>query len=391
MKKYLIVNTGSASKKYSLYHDDKEMAFLHLETEGDHFVSTLLIGGISEKSDITPKEFDKSLDYLLNLLIKKSLIISREEISGIGIRVVAPGVYFEENHLIDKEFVKQLKRAGGKAPLHIESIFAEIKKILKFFGKNIPVLGVSDSAFHKGMPDKSRLYAIPLEDSKRYEIYRYGYHGISLGSIVNKLKETGKFKEKVIVCHIGGGVSITAIKDGRSIDTSMGFTPLEGAVMATRVGDIDSGAILYMSEVLGLRNSKLRQYLNKKCGLLGLSGGLSDDVRELLKVENENIDAQNALDIYAYRIQKQIGAYIAVLGGVDAIIFSGTVGERSAKMRERICEGLMAFGVRIDNKINDDADRINTVISSVDSKVPVEIVKTNEMKQIATETREIIR
>ncbi|MFA6227113.1 MAG: acetate/propionate family kinase [Candidatus Paceibacterota bacterium] len=389
MHKYLIVNTGSASKKYSLFVGDKEAAFLHIETENGEYISTFVCDSGSEKSKITSREFEKSLDYLVSILIKKTFILSKEDIFGVGIRVVAPGVYFEQNHIIDKEFLKNIKNAGEKAPLHIEAISAEIKKLLKFFGKSVPIVGVSDSAFHTGMPDKSRFYAIPLSDSKEYEIYRYGYHGISLGSIVNKLKETGKMAEKMIVCHVGGGVSITALKNGKSIDTSMGFTPLEGMVMATRVGDIDSGAVAYLSEVLGLKGTKLRQYLNKKCGLLGLSGK-SDDVRELFKVENENTDVKNALDIYAYRIQKQIGAYVAALGGLDLLVFSGTVGERSFKMRQRICNGLDAFGIKLDEKKNEDTDRLNTAISTDDSRIRVEVVKTNEMKQIAEDTRKIL-
>lgn len=390
MNKYLIVNTGSASKKYSLFVGDKEIAFLHLETEDGGFVSTLVHDSGLEKSQITDKEFEKSLDYLFSVLTKKGFISSKKEILGVGVRVVAPGVYFEKDHIIDNEFLRNLKKAGEKAPLHVEAISVEIKKLLKYFGKEVPIAGISDSAFHTGMPDKARLYAIPLSDSKKHEIYRYGYHGISIGSIVNKLKETGKLAEKVVACHIGGGVSITALKDGKSMDTTMGFTPLEGMVMATRVGDIDSAAVVYLSEILKLRGTKLRQYLNKKCGLLGLSG-ISDDVRELLKVENENIDAKNALDIYAYRIQKQIGAYIAALGGLDLIVFSGTVGERSFKMRERICHGLGVFGVKIDANKNNNTERENVLISSQDSKIKVEVIKTNEMRQIAEKTREIIR
>ena len=229
-----------------------------------------------------------------------------------------------------------------------------------------------------------------IADTKKYEIYRYGYHGLSFQSIVGKLKDKNSLPSKMIVCHIGGGISITAIKDGKSIDTSMGFTPLEGMTMATRVGDIDSGAVIYLSEVSGLKGMKFRQYLNKNSGLFGLSGGVSGDVRDLLKIEYENSDAKNALDIYAYKIQKQIGAYVAVLGGVDSLVFSGTVGERSFKMRKRICDGLEVFGLKLDNSKNEITDRIDAVISTFDSKVKIEVIKTNEMKVIAEETEKLI-
>ncbi len=219
--------------------------------------------------------------------------------------------------------------------------------------------------------------------AKKYDIQRFGYHGISLESIVNKIKSTGNLPGKIIVCHIGGGVSITAIKDGKSIDTSMGLTPLEGMTMATRVGNIDPGALMYLSNVLCLSKFKFIQFLNKKCGLLGLSNGLSDDVRDLIAAEATNTDAKNALDIYAYNIQKQIGAYVSALGGLDVLVLSGTVGERSSVMREKICSGLAAFGIVLDQQINDASDNIDVVISSPLSRIKVEVIKTDEMAGMA--------
>jgi acetate kinase len=324
---------------------------------------------------------------LFNSLKIKNIINSPEEISVIGIRIVAPGLFFQKNGLIDKEYIKKLYEAKKKAPLHLEAEIEEIERLRKFFGKNIKMVGISDSAFHTDIPEKSRMYAIPLDIAKKYEIYRYGYHGISLRSIVKKIQLKESLPENIIVCHIGGGVSITAIKDGKSIDTSMGFTPLEGVVMANRVGDIDSGAVIYMSEVLRMGPKEMRQYLNKECGLMGLSGGKSPDVRDLLKFESEgDNDVKLALDIYAYRIQKQIGAYAVVLGGIDRIIFSGTVGERSFKMRKRICEGLSFLGVKLDENINNSVEGVDGVVSSIDSKVKIEVVKTDEMKDLSAET-----
>ena len=183
-----------------------------------------------------------------------------------------------------------------------------------------------------------------------------------------------------------------AVKNGKSIDTSMGFTPLEGMIMANRVGDIDSGAVVYLSETLGLKGLKLLQYLNKKCGLFGLSDGLSNDVRELFKAEEETSDVRaiNALDTYVYKIQKQIGASYVALGGLDTLIFSGTVGERSYKMRKRICRGLESIGVVIDEKINECMDGVDCILNTSESKVKIEVVKTDEMNQIAAETGKIL-
>ena len=391
MSKNLIVNTGSASKKYAIYEGNKEVSFIHLEIGEGGFISTIKIGSNQEKTKISKKDWDNSLDFLVNLLKVKNVISDKKDITKVGIRVVAPGLSFQKNSVIDNKYLKDMKEAESKAPLHMGMILDEIKKIKKFFGKDIPLVGISDSTFHAQMPDKAKLYAIPLREAKKYEIYRYGYHGISLRSIVNKLKTRGDLKEKLVVCHIGGGVSITAIKNGVGIDTTMGFTPLEGMVMANRVGDIDSGAIIYISEKLKLNNKKMMSYLNKECGLLGLSGGLSADIRELLRMEEEenNLDAKNALDVYAYRIQKQIGAYAAALGGLDTVVFSATVGERSFKMRKRICYGLEFLGVKLDEHINNDTEGVEAEISSKDSKVKVFVVKTDEMKVLAEETEEV--
>lgn len=391
MSKNLIVNTGSASKKYAIYERGGEIAFVHLEIGEGGFISTLKTTSGLVKEKISKKDWDDSLGFLVNLLNSKNIISDKKDITKVGIRVVAPGLSFQKNSVIDNQYLRDMKEAEGKAPLHMGMILEEIKKIKKFFGKNIPLVGISDSTFHNQMPDKARLYAIPLKDAKKHEIYRYGYHGISLRSIVNKLRSRDDLSEKIVVCHIGGGVSLTAIKDGVSIDTTMGFTPLEGMVMANRVGDIDSGALVYISEKLRLNNKRLMSYLNKECGLLGLSGGLSADIRDLLRLDEEenNLDARNALDVYAYRIKKQIGAYAVALGGLDTIVFSATVGERSFKMRKRICEGLEFLGLKLDECVNNATEGVEAEISSKDSKVKVFVVKTDEMKVLAEETEQV--
>ena len=390
--KYLIVNTGSASKKYAVYDKNGEVAFVHLETGEGGYLSTIKISGKSETVKISEANFNKSLDYLIGVLKSKDIISSKNDISGVGIRVVAPGIYFQSNKIIDGTYLHHLKSALKKAPLHLEVVFKEIGKLKSFFGNNMKIVGVSDSEFHHSMPEKAKNYAIYSKDAEKYEIYRYGYHGISARSIVNKLEKKGDLPSKLIVCHIGGGVSVMAIKNGNSVETSMGFTPLEGMVMANRVGDIDSGAVVYLSEVLKLQGLKLLQYFNKKCGLFGLSGGLSNDIRDLFKAEEENGDvrAKKALDTYVYKIQKQIGASFVALGGLDTLVFSGTVGERSFRMRKRICLGLESLGIVIDTKINECMDGVDCILNANESKVKIEVVKTDEMNQIAAETRKIL-
>ncbi len=381
--KNLIVNTGSASKKYALYEGDVHLASVHFERDNGSFISTIkLDGGYEEKYAIIPRNYHDSIEHTISILKKKSLIKSKNDINKIGVRVVAPGTYFTENRKIDGEYLKSLKIAFKRAPLHIEPVLAEINKIGKIF-QEIPMYGISDSEFHKDMREEAKLYGLPISFSKTHEIYRYGYHGISLQSIVNKLKDKGGLMEKVIVCHLGGGVSVCAIKNGMCVDTSMGFTPLEGMIMATRVGDIDSGALIYISEITGLRGLKLLEFLNHECGLIGLSNKKSSSVKELLDAESQNDFAKTALNIYAYKIQKQIGAYIAILGGVDKIVFTGTIGERSFKMRERILLPLEHFGINLDKKINDKTENNDVIISTVDSKVKVEVLRTEELKQMA--------
>lgn len=390
--KYLIVNTGSASKKYAVYSEGVEIAFLHFETEDKDYICTTRIGSKVEKVKVSATDFDKSLDYLLSALKDKGILTCKEDFDGVGIRVVAPGLYFQSHKVIDSTYLKKLREAKKKAPLHLEAIFKEIEKLKLFLGGKIKIVGVSDSEFHSTMLMKAKNYAIYLPDAEKHEIYRYGYHGISARSIVNKLKKNKELPNRLIVCHIGGGVSVMAIKNGKSIDTSMGFTPQEGMVMANRVGDIDSGAVIYLSEVLKLNGLKLRQYLNKKCGLYGLSGGQSSDVRDLLKAEEEkgDVKASNALDTYVYKIQKQIGASFVALGGLDALVFSGTVGERSYKMRKRICLGLESLGIFIDHNINECMDGVDCVLNARESKVKIQVVRTDEMNQIAEDTKKVL-
>lgn len=390
--KYLVVNKGSASEKYAIYDGENRLAFLHLETSdgGCNFVGNLFVGEIKEEKCITKKEFKNSLNYAVDLFISKNIIKDKKEISGIGIRIVAPGDFFYDDKKIDKEYEKEIKKAIKEAPLHLAPAYDEILKLKKVF-KSVPIVGVSDSDFHDTMPDKAKLYPISKEDTQKFNLKRHGYHGTSIESILEKIKkEKGGLPSKMIVCHIGGGVSVTAIKDGKSIDTSMGFTPLEGVMMATRGGDIDPGAIAKLSEKFVFRPNAFKQYLNKNCGLLGVSGK-SSDVRDLIKLEKDgDKDAKLALDMYAYKIQKYIGGYFVALGGLDALVFSATVGERSFVMREKICSELGVLGVKINIETNNKSDSVDVDISAVDSKVKVWVVKTDEMNQIAKDTIRIL-
>jgi len=385
--KYLIVNRGSASEKYAVYTKEKCLAFLHLEKtdQCNDFVSTLYINNNKVEECITKKEFNNSLNYALGLFIKNGVLVDKKEIIGIGIRIVAPGEYFQKDKIIDKIYEKEIKKVIQDAPLHILPTYEAIRDLRKMF-KSVSIIGVSDSSFHITSPAKAKYYAIPFSDSEENRIQRFGYHGISVKSVINSLQVSqDRLPERIIVCHIGGGVSLTAIKDGQSVENSMGFTPLEGAMMATRGGDIDPGAIAFLSDNLGLRGQKLVNYLNKNCGLLGVSGK-SSDIRDLIKLESEGeARAKLALEMFVYRIQKYIGAYFVVLGGLDTIIFTATVGERSFIIRERICNGLESLGVKIDKTVNNQSEGVEADISAPDSLIKVLVRITSEMDQIARE------
>lgn len=396
--KILIINTGSASKKYAIYEGDKKIYNAHFEMEpasltggdGGYVVTeTFTLADETEqkiKTPISGRVFERALARLLESIIEKKIVKNREEVEAIGIRIVAPGEYFLQNKIIDKEYLKMAKQALEKVPLHLGPALEEIKMAGKVFGEG-KIVGVSDSAFHKNLPDKAKYYAIPIADSRNLGLQKFGYHGISLQSVIAQTeKKLGKLPSKVIICHLGGGASVAAIKDGLSVETSMGFTPLDGLVMATRVGEIDPGAVIYLADKLRLNTRKLEEYFNEKCGLLGLSGK-SEDVRDLLKFEAEgDKDSKLALDIYANRLKKYIGSAAAVLGGVDLLIFAGTVGERSFIMRGRICDGLQFLGIEIDSEINNKSEGVEVEINRPDSKVKVLVIKTDEMEEIAKST-----
>jgi acetate kinase len=386
-KKYLIVNTGSASKKYSFYIGEQKVYNAHFEMEDSLPIVTESAEDKKEKRKIAKKEYDNAISLIVESLICHNLIKDKNDIDSVGIRIVAPGEYFLTNRLIDKEYLKKAKEALKKVPLHLGPALKEIENIKKYLGPKIAIYGVSDSAFHSTIPEETKFYAIPISDSRRLGLQMFGYHGISVQSVVSKAEKLlGKLPEKTVVCHLGGGGSVTAVKEGKSINTSMGFTPLEGLVMATRVGDIDAGAVLYLSEKLKKSPHKLEDYFNNKCGLLGLSGK-SSDIRELLiEEEKGHSESALALKLYANRIKEYIGKMSASLGGIDLLVLAGTVGERSFIMRQRICQGLDFLGINIDDDLNNKSEGVEVDISKPESRVRVLIVKTDETEEIAKET-----
>jgi acetate kinase len=384
MEKYLIVNTGSVSAKYSIYSKEAELFFAHFEIEDGKSIVTFFDGGSRESGvmkKITDKIFNNSLRYFIDEAISKRVIADKNYISSIAVRIVAPGTYFQSDRAVDQDFISKIIDQREEAPLHIEVTLKEINKLKEVF-PDTRLIGISDSSYYKNIPDVSRYYSIPKKVSEDLDLYHFGYHGISVASIINKLSDEEKLPSKIIVCHLGGGVSVVAVKDGKAFNTSMGYSPLEGLTMATRAGDMDPTAVLYLGQRLGKNPTELENYLNTECGLLGLSGK-SSDVRDLLAAEKTDANSKLALEKFVMNVKKYVGAFSAEMGGADMIVFSGSIGERSFIMRGRILSGLEYMGVKFDMKINNKIEGVDGEISAKDSKVKVRVICTNEMKDMA--------
>lgn len=390
MTKYLISNPGSASKKYAFYANLQCQLEAHFEKEGSDYIVNYIDASGKNFQIIGEAGYQEAFSIMVDELLARHIIAKKEELTAIGLRVAAPGSHFLVDRLVDAEYRQKLNAIREVAPLHVDLALAEIEYITKILPK-VTLVGVSDSAFHRTLPQHSRYYALNFDTAKELEIIRYGYHGISCQSVLAKLNSyIGQVPAKIIICHLGSGASITAIANGKSVDTSMGFTPLEGVPMGTRVGDIDAGAVIYLGKKLGLDGASLEKYLSLESGLLGMSG-TSSDVKNLLEKEKTGDGrAWLAVDIFAYRIKKYIGAYMAALGGLDWLIFSGTIGERSAEMRTKICQELNALGINLDEPKNHGND-IDRIISAADSRVKIGVVKSDELSQMVKNVRAVIQ
>jgi acetate kinase len=384
----LAANPGSASRKYALYKKNRLVASILFEHKNG-FIS----GCINTKK--TSLNLDREVEHLSQVpekivpILKKARVIRRQkDISKVGLRVVAPSGYFLNDHLLDEESMNKLDYLEPIVPLHIKATLQEARNLKKHLIQ-VPIILVSDSAFHITKPDIAWNYAIPLDDADRLEIKRYGYHGISVSSVVNKLISKNKLPNKLIVCHLGSGASVTAVKDGQSIDNSMGYSPLEGLIMATRSGAIDAVAALTLKRALQLKNEQFENYLNTYCGLKGISG-FSADIRELIAAENNgDYRAGLALRMYVYHVSQTIGQMVATLNGLDALVFTGTVGSRSSIIRERIINGLSFLGLEVEKAKNDAAYEPSkiTKINPRSRIKPIYVINTNEELEISKRAR----
>lgn len=384
----LVANPGSSSRKYALYESDKLAlrAELHIESSDGQIVATLRTNSGSRQVETTLSEVHDAPREVRGILIRENILNENEAITAIGLRVVAPGSYFMEDRVISDEVIAKLEETKSLAPIHIFATLEELKILREYFGQT-PVVAVSDSAFHRTKPPYAWNYGINIQDADSLEIKRYGYHGISVASAVDELWNRGKLPPKVVVCHLGSGSSVSAIFHGRSIDNTMGFTPLEGVLMATRSGDISPEAVRALQTKLGMDWSEIESYLNQRGGLLGIGG--SNDIRDLIEREkNGDHLAHLALTTLVHTIHKAIGSMIATLNGCDLLVFTGTVGERSAILRKRIVAHLEFVDFIIDGNLNDgctEPDQLTSISQSAKSK-PIIVIPTNESVEIAKRT-----
>jgi acetate kinase len=386
--KILVINSGSSSLKFELYSNSGLGEQLYrgmIDRIG--LPGTFAVKDGKETEEIVIKDHTEAVGYALKILRKEGIIKTLKDINAVGHRVVHGGEKYKNAALITPDVLKQIKILCELAPLHNPPNLAAIHACMTHL-KDTPQVAVFDTAFHQTMPEKAYLYALPYELYKKYGIRRYGFHGTSHSFIAKKTADLLKNKKtKIIICHLGNGCSVAAVENGKSIDTSMGFTPLEGLPMGTRCGDIDPAIVFELQEILKLDTNEIDELLNKQSGLKGISG-ISSDMRDLHAASKKNKRARLAISILAYRLAKYIGAYSAALRGVDAITFTAGMGEKAFYLRKEVCDYLPHLGVKIDAVKNRNCE---PEISAKGSRVKVFVLPTNEEKEIAIQTATLLK
>lgn len=378
----LIINPGSTSKKYALYKDGHEVVSLQFEETGVGFDLCEIVNGSRGKCEpILAEEYNNALKITLDRLVSGGYIVRTCEITAVGVRVVAPGEKFAKHAVVDEDYIKELSVQEHFAPLHIppvRSAFKEVKTLLP----NAKLVAASDSAFHSTHPEYVNRYSLPKADADALGIKRYGYHGLSIASIASRLHNTfDTLPERCLVCHIGGGVSVTSLKHGVSFDSSMGFGPMSGLMMSGRAGDLDASALLALINGTGKNGVELHQYLNDQSGFVGIAG--VSDMRQVLNLLNEkNKDAELAFRMFQYQFNKLVGGLIVGLGGVDAIVLTATASVRNPELRAELLSGLAPLGIEFDNNKNDSLINAEGRIETEGSTAMIAVMKTDELGEI---------
>ena len=394
--KVLVINCGSSSIKYQLFDMPSEQVLAKGLAEkigepmGAYYQQTAR--GKIERAVELPLHY-AAFDRVAEGLLDKEAGVLRDthEIEALGHRVVHGGEAFFGSRLVNDEVIEAIEKCSRLAPLHNPHNLTGIKAAAMRFVA-VPSVAVFDTAFHQTIPKEAYLYALPYEYYEKDGVRRYGFHGTSHRFVSRRAAEMlGKDSFTGVTCHLGNGCSLAAIRDGKSVDTSMGLTPLEGVPMGTRCGDIDAGALFFLMESKGLGVQELNNVLNKESGFLGLSG-LSNDVRDVEETADQgHARAKLSIAVFAYRVKKYVGAYLAALGRADGLVFTGGIGENAGAIRAQICRGLEVFGIKLDPQKNQRCRGVEQVISADDSSIEVLVVPTNEEIVIARDTFRLVQ
>ena len=394
----LVVNAGSSSLKYQLIDMDNEnvIAKGNCDRIGiDGHISHKTGDGRKLDQDCSFPTHTEAFEKLVETLTKGegAVIKDMNEISAVGHRIVQGAEIFDKPTMVTDEVIEKIDEMSELAPVHNHPHALALRACKKVFSESVPQVAVFDTAFHQTMPEKAFMYALPYEDYEKYHVRKYGFHGTSHRFVSKALADAmGKDVKdlKIVSCHLGNGSSITAIQGGKSVDTSMGFTPLDGVIMGTRCGAIDASAVTFLAKKHGFNADQMSDYMNKRSGFLGVSGISSDNRDISAAAEHGDKKARLASEILQYEIKKYIGSYAAVMDGIDAVLFTGGIGENAPEVRSGACSSMDFFGIKLDEKVNAETRGQLCKISAPDSKVEVWVVPTNEELLIARDTLAMI-
>ena len=405
----LVLNSGSSSVKFELISTDLDLIAKNQDQRrsrgiierigGEAVINTTPENGAVRTSTAPLRDVRAALDYVVRWMCSddagSAKLGSVADIHAAGHRVVHGGEHFSRSVLIEDDVIRGIEECVELAPLHNPGNLQGIRAARDIFGAGLPQVAVFDTAFHQTLPERAYLYAVPYQLYRRHRLRRYGFHGTSHRYVAyryRQLRELSLEQTNIITIHLGNGCSATAIREGKSVDTSMGLTPLEGLVMGTRAGDVDASIVEFLASKEGSSVHEVESLLNKQSGLLGISG-LTNDMRELLAEAHENDDrrARLAIDLFCYRVRKYIGSYLAAMGGADAVVFTGGIGEHSSEVRQRICEGLEWLGLEIDADRNSTLSGGEGLISRDGSRLAAYVIPTDEELMIARDTVRLVR
>ena len=395
----LVVNAGSSSLKYQLLNMDDESVIAKGNCDRigiDGHISHKTFDGRKIETECSFPTHTEAFAKLVEVLTtgEASVIKSMSEISAVGHRIVQGAEVFDKTTLVTDEVIDKIDEMKELAPVHNHAHALALHACQKVLPEGVPMVAVFDTAFHQTMPEKAFMFGLPYEDYENYHVRKYGFHGTSHRFVSHALADAmGKdIKDlKIVSCHLGNGSSITAVNGGKSVDTSMGFTPLDGVLMGTRTGAVDPSAVTYIQEKHGFSAAEMSEYMNKKSGFLGISGISSDNRDITAAAEKGDKRAILASEMLQYQIKKYIGSYAAAMNGLDAVLFTGGIGENAWEVREGVCKDMEFFGIKIDTEKNKSTRGELIKISTPDSKVEVWIVPTNEELLIARDTLAMIK